>query len=264
MPKYKEKNVLITGGTKGLGLELARRFAREGANCYLGYRSDVASAKSAEAEIRQLGVNAFAIAADLAENDGMEALFTEVQRTTSVLDFYIHNAAATAFKPLLEIKAHHVQKTMNLTVTGLILGAQLFSKMCPAEGGAIVAISGMDTLVVVPRHGLLGAAKAGIEQVVRYLGHELSSNKIRVNAVNPGFLETESTKLYLGNAFAAVSAGHAAATPAKRPATLAEVAHVVEFLCQPETTWIVGQTIVVDGGFNQALTLVPTVTKNKN
>lgn len=257
MESFKGKKALITGGTKGLGLEIARELARNGVDCFLGYRSDAEGAKKAVAEIEGFGVKAWAIEVDLSESEGVTNLFSEVQKQTNELDIYIHNAAATAFKPLLEIKAHHVLKTMNLTVASFILGVQDFVKMTPPGGGAVVAVSGMDTLTVVPRHGLLGAAKAALEQLTTYYAHELAEKKIQVNAVNPGFLETESTQKYLGPAFDLVSKGHAAATPAKRPAELAEVARVVRFLCSEDSSWVVGQTITVDGGFNKSLTIVP-------
>src|SRR5206468_1429832 len=104
---------------------------------------------------------------------------------------------ATAFKDLLEIQAHHIDKTFNITVKSFILGMKRAVALMP-RGGAVVTVSGMDTLKAVPRHGLLGAAKAALETLTGYYAHELASKKIRVNGVNPGFLATDSTRKYLG------------------------------------------------------------------
>lgn len=246
------KTALITGGTKGLGLSLALLLAKRGCDLFLSYRSDDEAARAAAREMRAIGVRCELLCADLAEEGAMDALFGALTKHTDRLDYYVHNAAATAFKDLLEIKSHHIDKTMNITVKGFILGAQHAAKLMKS-GGAIVTVSGMDTLKAVPRHGLLGAAKAALETLTAYYAHELATRKIRVNGVNPGFLATDSTRKYAGPFFDAITAAFAQSVPLKREAKLEEVAEVIAFLLSARSSWIVGQTLCVDGGLDFAL-----------
>ncbi len=253
MNRFAGKTALITGGTKGLGLATAKLLAKEGVSrLYLSYRSDEGSAAQAQAEILKLGPRCQTIASDLSEDGAADRLFDAVEADGSGLDIYIHNAAATAFKSLMEIQPHHVDKTFNITVKSFIRGAQRAAKLM-SLGGAIVTVSGMDTLKAVPRHGLLGAAKSSLETLTAYFSHELASRKIRVNGVNPGFLRTESTQKYLGPMFEKVNTTFAHVVPLKREPTLEEIAEAILFLCSPQSSWIVGQTICVDGGLDFAM-----------
>lgn len=248
-----KKTILITGGTKGLGLSLARMCARDGAELFLSYRSDTAGAERAVRECLSAGATRCeALVSDLSEEGAVDRLFDELGKHTSRLDLYVHNAAATAFKPLAELKAHHIDKTFNITVKSFVLGVQRAAALMPS-GGAIVAVSGMDTLKAVPRHGLLGAAKAALETLVAYSAHELAPRGIRVNAVNPGFLRTESTEKYLGPAFEAVNRAVAAMVPLQREPRLEEIAEAILFLASERASWVVGQTLNVDGGLDFAM-----------
>lgn len=250
--RFAGKTALITGGTKGLGLAVAESFARAGANVIVTYRSDDAGASKAGVTLRALGARCELIKCDLSEDGGAEALWQAARAKTSRLDFYVHNAAATAFKDLMEAKSHHIDKTFNLTIKSFILGMQHAAPLMQ-PGSAVVTVSGMDTLRAVPRHGLLGIAKSGLETMTGYFAHELAPRGIRVNGVNPGFLDTDSTRKYLGPMFDMVKEAFAQMSPLKRDPTLAEVANVILFLCSEESSWIVGQTINVDGGQDFAL-----------
>jgi enoyl-[acyl-carrier protein] reductase III len=250
--EFKGRVALITGGTKGLGLATAQRLAASGCHVFLGYRSEAAGAEKAVAAIRkEYGVSCEAFQADLSEETGIDLLFDQASKAFpgGGLDYYVHNAAATAFKDLLELKAHHIDKTFNITVKSFILGTQRAAALMK-DGGAIVTISGMDTLKAVPRHGLLGAAKAALETLTAYFAHELASRRIRVNGVNPGFLATDSTRKYLGAMFDNISKAYAHASPLQREAGLEEVADVILFLASRRSSWMVGQTLCVDGGFD--------------
>lgn len=277
-PEFKGRNALITGGTKGLGLEVARLLAENGCNVFLSYRSDEESATAARNEIIKFGVRCECASIDLSEESATEKLFAKYSATFQTLDLYIHNAAATAFKPLLDLKAHHIDKTMNISVKSLIIGAQharalMIKNDCLAHGksiatgsdlpnaslsarscrGSIVTISGMDTLRAVPSHGLLGAAKAALETLTKYLAHEFANDQIYVNSVNPGFFRTESTEKYLGPMFDKVAKGFARQTAFKREPELREIAEAILFLSSSRASWITGQTIYADGGFNFSL-----------
>ena len=118
------------------------------------------------------------------------------------------------------------------------------------KNGKIVAISGYDTHTYLPRHGVLGAAKSALETLVKYFAIELAPLGINVNAVNPGFLATTSTKIYMGELYEKIKQANAAMTPRGRVTSGKEIADVVMFLCSSESDWICGQTIRADGGLS--------------
>jgi enoyl-[acyl-carrier protein] reductase III len=181
----------------------------------------------------------------------MEAVrrtFARVREAFGVLDFFVANAAATAFKPLLEVKEHNVDKTFAITVKGFLVAAQEAVSLMEGRRGRIVAVSGIDSLGCLPRHGTLGAAKAAMETLTRYLATELAPLGIAVNAVNPGLVETDSARFYGADGYEAWKARVIQATPKGRVGAPEDIAKVIAFLCSEEAEWICGQTIVADGG----------------
>jgi enoyl-[acyl-carrier protein] reductase III len=128
-------------------------------------------------------------------------MFAEVRERFGALDFLVANAAATAFRPLLDTKPHHLERTFAITVSGFLRCVQEAVPLMEGREGAIVAVSGFDTLEAIPGHGTLGAAKAAMETMVRYLAAELAPKRLRVNAVNPGYVDTDSARFYAGPDF---------------------------------------------------------------
>ena len=132
-----KRKILITGGTKGLGFATARKLAQEeAAELYLSYRSDQETAQKAQSALISAGASqCVMIACDLSEEGASDRLFDELAKHTSRLDVYVHNAAATAFKELREIRAHHIDKTFNITVKAFILGVQRAATLMTEGGG---------------------------------------------------------------------------------------------------------------------------------
>jgi len=162
---------------------------------------------------------------------------------------FVANAAATAFKPLLESKPHHLAKTYAITIGAFLQIVQEIAPLMP-DGGRIVTISGMDTHRYVAGHGVLASAKAALEALTRYLAVELGPRGITVNAVNPGYVDTDSVTYYFGSVEArqAFNEELEAATPLRGLGQPEEVAGLVAYLCSPEAAWMQGQVLYLDGG----------------
>jgi enoyl-[acyl-carrier protein] reductase III len=240
---------LVTGGSRGIGRAIALRLARDGYDVALNYRRDEAAAEEVGGEIRALGGRAVLLKADLGDAAQVQAMLGTLAAATTRVDAFVANAAATAFKPLLEVKPHHIEKTYAITIGAFL---QIVQAVAPhmGVGGRIVTISGMDTHRFVAGHGILASAKAALEALTRYLAVELGPRGITVNAVNPGYVETDSVALYLGGEkgrrdFLDEIEG---STPLRALGTPDEVANLVAWLCSREADWMQGQVLYLDGG----------------
>ena len=243
---------VITGGTKGIGRGIGLRMAGKGWDLAVSYRRDVDHAKAFQAEVEKLGRKCVLVEADQTQDGAIDRLFDEAKKAFGEIDLFVANAAATAFIPLLALKSHQIDKTLAVTIRSFILGSQRAVELMNGKPGSIIAISGMDTIHTIPFHALLGACKSALETLTRQLAAEVGSRQIRVNAVNPGFVDTDSTRFYAKDNYGAVVAGVEAIAPIPRIGTAEDVANVVEFLVSDAANYITGQTIHVDGGVQVA------------
>jgi len=238
---------LVTGGSRGIGRAIVERLARDGADIAFIYRRDAAAAAEVEAAVRALGRRCLPLRADLLEATEVSAALDRLE--SEAVDIFVANAAATAFKPLLEVKPHHLEKTYAITIHAFL---QIVQRIVPRmrAPGRIVSISGMDTHRYVAGHGVLASAKAALEALTRYLAVELGPRGITVNCVNPGYVDTDSVALYFGDAEARRTFLEEVegATPLRALGQPAEVAAAVAWLCSPDADWMQGQVVYLDGG----------------
>ena len=256
MRELEGKRALITGGTRGLGKATAMAFARAGGKLALNYRRDEQSAAATLAEIRALSPESIVVKADLEDEAQTRAMVAKAADQFGGLDIYVANAAATAFKPLLQTKAHNLSRTFNLSLGSFVFASQELSRVM-ADEGRIVVVSGFDSIRFMDGHGVLGAAKAALESAVRYLAFELGARGITVNGVNTGVFDSESSRLYFGDDFPRAEQAASQRSALRRLPRVEEIASVVQFLCSPAASFITGQTIMVDGGLTLCSPISP-------
>lgn len=248
--KHADKIALVTGGTRGIGKTLALTLAREGATLVLNYKRNETAARLAVAEIEALGASAVALKADLENAGDIDALFEEVGRRHGRLDYFVSNAAASAFKHILGLNVGNLDRTFALNVRAFVLGA-IRAVPLMRRGGRIVAMSSYGASRAYPSYANLGAAKAAIEAWVRYMALEFAPYGINVNAVSGGLIETDSLEYFYRRVPGMPPIESVLSrTPKGRPGTAQEAANVAAFLLSPESEYITGQTVVVDGGLS--------------
>jgi len=243
------KIAFITGASRGIGRAAALALGARGATVAIGYRKEADTARELAAELERRGGHGEPVQLDVGEAAEREAAFDRIAERFGALDVFVANAAATAFKPLLEVKPHHVAKTFAITVDGFLFGVQRAARLMQGRAGAcIVAVSGYDCVRTVPRHGVLGAAKAAMEMLARQYAFELGPRGIRVNCVNFVYADTDSTRFFAGDGHEALQDEMRALTPLRGLATAYDVAGAISYLCSDAARFVTGQTIMVDGG----------------
>ena len=242
---------LVTGGTRGFGRGIAFRLAADGMDCAITYRTRADLAREVVAQVEALGRRSLAVPLALEEPAQVPGAVAKIVETFGSVDVLVANAAATAFRPMLEQKPHNVEKTLAISVQSFVAAVQEAAPHM-ADGGRIVVVSGIDSHQAMAGHGVLGAAKAAMESLVRILALELGPHGITVNAVSPGLVDTDSSRLYvekaLGRAWEGAAARMIAATPVRRLGTVEDVASLVAYLASPAAGFLTGQTILLDGG----------------
>ena len=248
---FSNKIALVTGSGRGIGRAIALYFAKNGADVVVNFFRNRAPAEETAQEIEKLGRRALLVKADVGDLDDLKRLFAEAEQAFGGLDVYIHNAASGYNRPVMEQKPKGWDWTMNINARSLLFGAQQAVPLMEKRGGgSIVSISSPGSTRVLPDYVVVGASKAALESLTRYLAVELAPRNIVVNAVSPGVVETEALQHFdTIRSEEGIIEQAIAATPAGRILTPEDVAGVVGFLCTPAASMICGQTLMVDGGY---------------
>jgi enoyl-[acyl-carrier protein] reductase III len=233
-------NVLVTGGSRGIGRAIALRFARDGAErVAIGYlRNDKAAEATAE-ELRAAGAEPVLVRG----NVSADRVLREVAEL-GPLDVLVHNAATGVVRKALDTEDRHWDWTLNANARAFLALARVAAPQMPA-GASMVAVSSLGAARVLENYALIGTSKAALESLVRYLAVELAPS-IRVNAVSAGVVETGALE-HFPNRDEMLRVGKA--NPVGRLVTPEDVAAAVAFLCSPDAEMIRGHVLVVDGGF---------------
>jgi enoyl-[acyl-carrier protein] reductase III len=248
---FSGKITLVTGSGRGIGRAIALHFASLGSDLVINFFRNRDPAEEVAEEIRVMGRDALVVKANIGEIDEIKKLFNEINERFEGLDFFISNAASGYNRPAMEQKSRGWDWTLNINARAFLFGAQeAVPLMEKRGGGAMVAITSQGGDRVIPDYVVVGASKAALNALTRYLAVELSPKNIVVNAVSPGVVETDVLKHFAVMKQEGLLEQIAENTPAKRLITPEDVAKVVAFLCSPEASMIRGEIIMVDGGFS--------------
>jgi enoyl-[acyl-carrier protein] reductase III len=238
----RDASVLVTGGTRGIGLAIALRLVAEGASrAVLGYMRNDRAAESAAEAVREAGAEPVLVRGNVSSQRAISEL-----AAAGPYRAVVHNAATGVIRPVLETEDKHWDWTLNANARALL---SLARATAPAmeRGASIVAISSLGAQRVLENYVLVGTSKAALEAVVRYLAVELAPRGIRVNAVSGGVVDTGALDHFPNKDDMLRSVER---TPAGRLVEAEDIAGAVSFLCSPDAAMVCGQTLVVDGGFS--------------
>ena len=241
--------IVITGGTRGIGLAIARRLAKPGVRLVLGYHADDAAAAEAKASLGSPSVAVELVRADIGSIEGCQTLIQRAQADGASIASLIHNAAMIYPTALLDAdlpKFTRAMQTNGVSLLYLVAAASPFME----RGASIVFITSAGANRYQPAYGALGCGKALAESIMRYLVPELAPRGIRINAVGPGFTDTDSVSGMVGSREAAekLLERMASRNPSGRAGRDSDYTSLIEYLLSPEAEFVQGQTIQANGG----------------
>jgi len=238
------RTAIVTGSARGIGRSIAQALARRGADVVIS-DVDAPGAEATAAEIATLGHRALAIPCNVTRREEVEALVERTLAAWGRLDILVNNAGITRDGLAIRMTEEQWDLVLDVNLKGTFFGCAAAAKaMIKARTGAIVNIASITGLIGNVGQANYAASKAGVIALTRTLAKELASRNIRVNAVAPGFIETEMTH----NMSDKAKAAFLEYVPMGRGGTPEEIAGVVAFLCSPESSYITGECVTVDGG----------------
>jgi 7-alpha-hydroxysteroid dehydrogenase len=250
----KNKTLVISGATRGIGKAIAYRFAKDGCNIAFTYNSNEEIAKEIADDLEaNYGIKARYYPLDILEPNDYKRLFKEIDEDFDEINYFISNAIISGravvggFAPFMRLKPKGLTNIYTATVTSFIVGAQEAAKrMDKVGGGNIVSLSSTGNLVYTPNYTGHANSKAAVETVVKYAAQELGDMGIRVNAVSGGPIDTDALKKFPN--YEEVKSEVVKRSPLNRMGEAQDLAGIAHFLCTDEASWITGQTYIVDGG----------------
>jgi 3-oxoacyl-[acyl-carrier protein] reductase len=243
--KLEGKIALITGGSRGIGAAIAKRLAADGAKVAVTYTKGAAAAASVVKEIERDGGKAIAIQADATDADASKAAVEKTVATFGHLDVLVNNAGTAIPKTFEETTLEEMNRVIDINVRGVFLATQAALKHMKSGGRVIMIGSSVGEHVLVPGLVAYSATKGAVKIFTQALSRELGSRGITVNNVQPGPIDTE-----LNPAASEWAVPQKAATALDRYGHVDEVAALVAFVAGPESSYITGANLTVDGGMN--------------
>jgi 3-oxoacyl-[acyl-carrier protein] reductase len=240
------KVAVVTGASKGIGAAIAKSLGAAGASVVVNYSSDKSGADKAVESITKAGGKAIAVKGNVSKPADAEAIIDAAIKTYGHLDILVNNSGVYEMLPLEAVTPEHFHKQFDVNVLGLLLVTQAAVKHLP-NGGSIINIGSLVSRITPPQSAVYTATKGAVDAITGVLSLELGPKGIRVNALNPGLVETEGTHTagFIGSEF---HNSAAASTPLGRIGQPGDIATAAVFLASDDAGWINGQLINAAGG----------------
>lgn len=239
------KIALITGGTRGIGKQIALTFAKEGYNIAINYRTENEDLKNTKKEIEENNVKCFTFQGDVTNFKDCEQFVKQIVEEFGNIDVLVNNAGITRDTLLMRMKEEDFKQVIDTNLIGTFnVTKNVIGNMIKARNGRIINISSVVGISGNAGQTNYSASKAGIIGFTKSLAKEVASRNITVNAVAPGFIETQMTDVLKED----IKEEIAKKIPLKRMGTPQDVANVVKFLASNDSSYITGQVINIDGG----------------
>ncbi|MGD0731505.1 MAG: glucose 1-dehydrogenase [Terracidiphilus sp.] len=250
MSSLQGKVALVTGASKGIGAAIARELAARGAAVAVNYSGSKAAAEKIVSDIKAAGGKAIAVQANVADPAAIPPFVDAVAAQLGPIDILVNNAGVYEFGPLEQITPEHFHKQFDINVLGLLLVTKAAVQRFNPAGGSIVNIGSVVGKMAGASAAVYSATKGAVDSITVALSKELGPKKIRVNALNPGLVETEGTHTagFIGSEF---EAGAVAGTPLGRIGQPHDIATVAAFLASDDAGWVSGQTLYASGGLTR-------------
>ena len=247
--KLEGKVALVTGASKGIGAEIAKQFAAQGAAVAVNYGAGRQGADRVVSEITGQGGKAVAVQGDLTKPDEVERLVADTVAALGPIDVLVNNAGVYEFAPLDGITIDHFHRQFDVNVLGLLLVSKHAARRFSDKGGSIVNISSGVSTITPPNSAVYTATKASVDAITAVLSKELAPRRIRVNAINPGMVATEGV-VAAGFHEGEMRTWLESVTPLARIGKVEEIAPAVVFLASDDASYVTGETLHVTGGLH--------------
>lgn len=246
MSKLSGKVALVTGASKGIGAAIAKALAREGAEVAVNYASSKAGADAVVETITGAGGKAIAIQGDVSRAEQAKAIIDATVKQFGRLDILVNNSGVYEFGAIDELTETQYRRMFDINVLGVLLTTQAAAKHL-GEGASIINISSAITSALMPTSAIYSGSKAAVDAITGVLAKELGPRKIRVNAINPGIVQTEGTET-AGIAGSELEQFIVAQTPLGRVGQPDDVASIAVFLASNDSGWLTGERMIASGG----------------
>lgn len=246
MKKLSNKVAVVTGASKGIGAAIAKSLAAEGASVVVNYASSKAGADKIVDEIHKAGGTAVAVGGDVSKAAEAQGIINAAIKNYGRLDILVNNSGVYEFAPLEEITEEQFHRQFNVNVLGLLLTTQAAARHL-GDGGSIINISSGVTTITPPNSAVYTGTKGAVDAITGVLAKELGARKIRVNAINPGPVETEGTHA-AGVIGSDLEKSWVAQTPLGRIGQPDDIASMAVFLASDDSGWLTGETLLATGG----------------